>query len=103
MERVRNGRWRSLGRNGVCHELTINVGSLVLDMYDPTSKQLVWTGTATKTIEPSSNQEKREESGQGYAEVIEVLSPQTEIEKLEFFCKMRQWASACSIPHRIPK
>lgn len=40
---------------------TISVGSLVLDMYDP-SKQLVWTGTATKTIEPSSNQEKNQKN-----------------------------------------
>jgi hypothetical protein len=37
---------------------TISVGTLVLDMYDPGTKQLVWTGSATKTIDPSSNQEK---------------------------------------------
>jgi hypothetical protein len=37
---------------------TINVGTLVLDMYDPGTKQLVWTGNATKTMDPSSNQEK---------------------------------------------
>jgi hypothetical protein len=37
---------------------TINVGTLVLDMYDPGTKQLVWTGSATKTIDPSSNHEK---------------------------------------------
>jgi len=37
---------------------TINVGTLVLDMYDPGTKQLVWTGSATKTIDPSSNPEK---------------------------------------------
>ena len=37
---------------------TINIGTLVLDMYDPSIKQLVWTGNATKTIDPSSNQEK---------------------------------------------
>jgi Domain of unknown function (DUF4136) len=40
---------------------TIDVGSLVLDMYDP-NKQLVWTGTATKTIDPSSNQEKNQKN-----------------------------------------
>jgi Domain of unknown function (DUF4136) len=40
---------------------TINVGSLVLDMYDPATKQLVWSGTATKTLDPSSNQEKNEQ------------------------------------------
>jgi len=37
---------------------TISVGTLVLEMYDPGTKQLVWTGSATKTIDPSSNPEK---------------------------------------------
>jgi hypothetical protein len=35
---------------------------LVLDIYDPTTKQLVWTGTATKTLNPSSNQEKNQKN-----------------------------------------
>jgi len=38
----------------------IDVGTLVLDMYDPTSKQLVWTGRATKTLDPSNNPEKNQ-------------------------------------------
>jgi len=37
---------------------TISIGTLVLDMYDPATKQLVWTGQATKTIDPGSNPEK---------------------------------------------
>ena len=41
---------------------TINIGTLVLDMYDPSSKQLVWTGSATKTLNPSSNQEKNQKN-----------------------------------------
>lgn len=41
---------------------TINIGTLVLDMYDPSTKQLVWTGNATKTIDPSSNQEKNQKN-----------------------------------------
>lgn len=41
---------------------TINVGTLVLDMYDPATKQLVWTGSATKTLDPSSNQEKNQKN-----------------------------------------
>ena len=41
---------------------TIDVGTLVLDMYDPTTKQLVWTGSATKTLNPSSNQEKNQKN-----------------------------------------
>ena len=40
----------------------ISVGTLVLDMYDPGTKQLVWTGTATKTIDPSSNQDKNQKN-----------------------------------------
>lgn len=40
---------------------TINVGSLVLDIYDAAKKQLVWTGNASKTIDPSSNQEKNQQ------------------------------------------
>jgi len=48
-------RW---GGMGSATSSTIDNGSLVLDMYDPTTKQLVWTGTATKTLDPSSNQEK---------------------------------------------
>src|SRR6516165_8686863 len=50
------GRWA--GGMATATQSTINVGSFVLDMYDPTTKQLVWTGTATKAIDPSSNQEK---------------------------------------------
>jgi hypothetical protein len=41
---------------------TINVGTLVLDMYDPATKQLVWTGHATKTIDPSAKQDKNQKN-----------------------------------------
>jgi hypothetical protein len=51
-------RW---GGMGSATSSTINVGTFVLDMYDPGTKQLVWTGTATKTIDPSSNQEKNQQ------------------------------------------
>ncbi len=37
---------------------TIAVGKLVVDMYDPARKQLVWRGDATKTLEPSKDPEK---------------------------------------------
>lgn len=37
---------------------TIQNGTLVLDVYDPAAKQLIWTGQATKTLNPSGNQEK---------------------------------------------
>jgi hypothetical protein len=50
------------GGMGSATSSTINVGTLVLDMYDPSIKQLVWTGNATKTIDPSSNQEKNQKN-----------------------------------------
>ena len=37
---------------------TISVGTLVLDMYDQGRKQLVWTESATNTIDTGSDQEK---------------------------------------------
>lgn len=63
-------QWNAYGMGGVrwgggmatATQSTINIGSLVLDMYDPGTKQLVWTGTATKTIDPSSNQEKNQKN-----------------------------------------
>jgi hypothetical protein len=40
----------------------ISVGTLVLDMYDPATKQLVWTGRVTKTLDPNANQEKKQKN-----------------------------------------
>jgi hypothetical protein len=53
-------RWG--GGMGTATQSTINIGTLVLDFYDPTSKQLVWTGRATKTLNPSGNQEKNQKN-----------------------------------------
>jgi len=47
-----------LGGMGTATSSTLNIGTLALDVYDPHAKQLVWKGTATKTIDPSKNQEK---------------------------------------------
>jgi len=52
-------RW---GGMATATSTTIDVGTLVLDMYDPATKQLVWTGTATKTLDPGSNQEKQQKN-----------------------------------------
>lgn len=49
------------GGMGSATSSTISVGSLVLDMYNPGTKQLVWSGNATKTLDPSSNQEKNQQ------------------------------------------
>ena len=52
-------RW---GGMGTATSSTINVGTLVLDIYDPAAKHLIWTGNATKTIDPSKNQEKNQKN-----------------------------------------
>ena len=39
---------------------TIEVGTLVLDMYDRAAKQLVWTGSATNTINLSKDRQKNQ-------------------------------------------
>jgi hypothetical protein len=46
------------GGMGSATSSTINIGTLVLDMYDRGTKQFVRTGNATKTIDPSSNQKR---------------------------------------------
>lgn len=55
------GRWFGGGMATV-NSQTIDVGTLVVDMYDPATKQLVWTGQATKTMDPSNNQQKNEKN-----------------------------------------
>lgn len=54
------GRWG--GGMATAQQSTISIGTLVLDMYDPATKQLVWTGNATKSLDPSSNQEKNQKN-----------------------------------------
>jgi len=66
----REKQWNGYGMDGgirwggmaSASSSTINIGTLVLDMYDPSTKQLVLTGNATKTLDPSSNQEKNQKN-----------------------------------------
>jgi len=53
-------RWG--GGMGTATSSTISVGTLVLDMYDPSIKKLVWTGRVTKTLDPGNNQEKKQKN-----------------------------------------
>jgi hypothetical protein len=41
---------------------TINIGSVALDMYDAAKKQLVWRGTATKTLDDGAKADKRQKN-----------------------------------------
>lgn len=49
--------WR-FGGMGTATSSAIYNGTLVVDMYDASNRQLVWTGRATKTLSPSKNQQK---------------------------------------------
>jgi len=51
-------RW---GGMGTATSSTINVGTLVVDMYDSTTKKPVWRGDATKTLNPSKDPAKNQE------------------------------------------
>jgi hypothetical protein len=53
-------RWG--GGMGTATSSTISNGTLVLDMYDPTVKKLVWTGRVTKTLDPGANQQKKQKN-----------------------------------------
>jgi hypothetical protein len=53
-------RWG--GGMGTATQSTIAIGTLVLDMYDPSTKQLVWQGRVTKTLDPGANQQKKQKN-----------------------------------------
>lgn len=51
-------RW---GGMGSAESSTIQNGTLAIDFYDPSTKDLIWRGQATKTLSPSNNQQKNME------------------------------------------
>jgi len=55
-------RWGWGGGMVTTTSSTYQVGTLDLDMYDPATRQLVWRGTATKTVNPSDNPEKNQKN-----------------------------------------
>ncbi len=63
-------QWNAYGTGGMrwgggmasAQQSTISTGTLVLDMYDPSNKQLVWTGRVSKTLDPSADQGKKQKN-----------------------------------------
>jgi hypothetical protein len=53
--------WRFGGGMASVTTHTVDIGSLVLDVYDPTGKQLLWRGTASETVSRSGSPEKKQE------------------------------------------
>ncbi|MGB6193329.1 MAG: DUF4136 domain-containing protein [Terracidiphilus sp.] len=78
-------QWNAYGTGGgyrwgggmvTAQQTTINIGTLVLDMYNPHTKQLVWSGRATKTIDPGNNQEKmRKNLDKAMAKLLKNFPP----------------------------
>lgn len=54
------GAWGWGGGMSTTTPQTINTGTLVVDLYDPAMKQLVWQSTATKQMNPSSDAAKNQ-------------------------------------------
>jgi hypothetical protein len=43
-------------------EVTIDLGTLIIDIYDSTAKKLVWSGRANKTLDLNSRREQRKKN-----------------------------------------
>jgi hypothetical protein len=60
-------RWGGMGMGmgiatATATSSTINIGTLVLDLYDVAAKQQVWRGDATKTLKPSKDPQKNQKN-----------------------------------------
>jgi hypothetical protein len=70
------GGWRFGGGMASATSSTIQIGTLVVDFYDPATKQLVWRGVATKTLNPSKNaQTNLNRINQGVAKLLKTFPP----------------------------
>ena len=56
------GGWRWGGGMATVNSQTIQIGTLGFDVYDPANKQLIWRGSATKTLNPPKDPEKRQKN-----------------------------------------
>jgi hypothetical protein len=79
-------QWNSYGTGGyrwgggmaTTTQSTITTGSLTLDMYEPGTKSLVWTGSATKEIDTNAKQDKIEKNlNKGMAKMLKNYPPPT--------------------------
>ena len=52
--------WRMGGGMATATSSTIQIGTLGFDVYDQSGKQLIWRGSATKTLNPPKDPEKKQ-------------------------------------------
>ncbi|MBI3485215.1 MAG: DUF4136 domain-containing protein [Acidobacteria bacterium] len=54
--------WRRGGGMATVTSSTLQIGTLGFDVYDRANKQLIWRGSATKTLNPPKDPEKRQKN-----------------------------------------
>jgi hypothetical protein len=70
------GGWGWGGGMATATSSTIDIGTLVIDIYDVKAKKLIWRGDATKTLDPSKNPQKNLERLQkGIAKLLKHYPP----------------------------
>jgi hypothetical protein len=70
--------WRMGGGMATATSSTLNVGTLGFDVYDPAAKQLLWRGSATKTLNPPKDPEKRQKNlDKAVAKLLKNFPPPT--------------------------
>jgi len=56
---------------------TVYIGQLDLSMYDPATKQLIWRGVASKTLDPKAKPEKKEKNiNKAVAKLLKKYPPE---------------------------
>jgi hypothetical protein len=53
------GGWASPGGMSTATTSTIAIGALALDMFDASTKHLIWRGAAEKALEPTAKPDKQ--------------------------------------------
>jgi hypothetical protein len=70
------GGWRMGGGMATATSSTLQVGTLAFDVYDQAGKQLVWKGTATKTLNPPKDPDKKQKNlDKGVARLLKNFPP----------------------------
>jgi hypothetical protein len=74
----RGGWYGGMGMGGVATTTTntVDIGTVVLDMYDASNKHLIWRGKATKQINENEKPDKRQKNlNKGAAKMLKNYPP----------------------------
>lgn len=72
------GGWRMGGGMARATSSTLQTGTLAVDFYDPAQKQLIWRGSATKTLNPPKDPVKRQKKlDKAVAKLLKNFPPPT--------------------------